>query len=52
MNKEDKAPALMDLIFVSKKVKMLVSQLCLTLCDSMDSRPPDSLSLELSRQEC
>ena len=38
-NKDDKAPAPLDLIFVSKKVKMLVSQLCLTLCDSMNSRP-------------
>ena len=34
-------------------VKVLVAQLCLTLCDPMDYSPPDSLSLsmEFSRQE-
>ena len=34
------------------KVKVLVFQLCLTLCNPMDRRPPGScLSMEFSRQE-
>ena len=30
---------------------MLVTQLCLTLCDSMDYSPPAPLSTEFSRRE-
>ena len=33
------------------EVKLLVTQSCLTLCDSMDYTPPGSLSMEFSRQE-
>ena len=33
------------------EVKLLVTQSCLTLCDSMDYSPPGSLSMEFSRQE-
>ena len=33
------------------KKKVLVAQLCLTLCDPMDCSPPGSLSMEFSRQE-
>ena len=34
-----------------KKVKVLVSQLCQTLCDSMDCSLPASPSMGFSRQE-
>ena len=33
------------------KVKVLLAQLCLTLCDPMDCSLPAPLSLEFSRQE-
>ena len=33
-------------------VCVLVTQSCLTLCNPMDCSPPDSLSMEFSRQEC
>ena len=33
------------------KLKVLVTQSCLTLCDPMDCSPPALLSMELSRQE-
>ena len=33
------------------KVKVLVAQLCLTLCHPMDYSPPDSSVHGLSRQE-
>ena len=36
---------------VSLKVKVLVIQLCLTLCDPMDYIPPGSLSMEFSKEE-
>ena len=36
---------------VSLKVKVLVTQLCLTPCDPMDYTPPGSLSMEFSREE-
>ena len=39
------------LIFRAWKVKLLVTQSCLTLCYSMDCSPPGSLSMEFSRQE-
>ena len=32
-------------------MKVLVTQLCLTLCDPMDCNPQAPLSIELSRQE-
>ena len=35
----------------SLKVKVLVAQECLTLCDPMDLSPPGSLSMEFSRKE-
>ena len=34
------------------KVKVLVPQACLTLCDPMDCGPPGSSAQEFSRQEC
>ena len=38
-------------MFQSLKVKVLVAQLCLTLCDPMDCSPPGSSVMEFSRQE-
>ena len=35
----------------SESVKVLVAELCLTLCDPMDCSPPGSLSMEFSSQE-
>ena len=36
---------------IEVKVKVLVAQLCLTLCDPMDCSPPGSSAMEFSRQE-
>ena len=38
-------------VWVLKKYKPLVAQLCLTLCDPMDYSPPGSSSMGFSRQE-
>ena len=37
---------------IEVKVKVIVAQLCLTLCDPMDCSPPAPLSIEFSRLEC
>ena len=36
--------------YVENKVKVLVAQSCLTLCDPRDCNPPGSTSMEFSRQ--
>ena len=38
-------------IYALKRVKVLVIQLCRTLCDPMDYTPPGFLSMEFCRQE-
>ena len=39
-----------SLLKVLKKVKVLVTQLCLILCYPMDCNPPGSSAMEFSRQ--
>ena len=44
-------PAVLAFPETTLKVKVLVSQSSLTLCDPMDCSPPGPLSMEFSRQE-